>query len=345
MLSTVKPKTADDPHDIVVVAPEAVQVVPAEEELSKLLRAAARHHSDQPARPALELPTGATIPPIDRTFRPAALSDVKVSDIQGNHIQPAQGKRSTGRRIMRAFTALLLAACVGGAAMAWQSFGYAGKKVIAKWLPQFAMTTSFSLEKLGFGTQSTPPDVQTEASSNPTSPEASPPVTHASETVAAAAVSSGDTVQALQSMARDLANMGQQMEQLKTSIEQLKTVQQQMSRDFAKAPDQGRTTEQNKASDQSPRPNRTATSTTQLPSVAPPATPRPAVPRVRKPNPPSQPLAIAAPALTPSATTSLSQTATPYVSRPAEPLPQAAITDPAIDSDSWSAPRPPMPVR
>ena len=47
MHSTLKLKPTDDPHDFVVVAPDAVQVAPAEDEISNLLREAARQRLHQ----------------------------------------------------------------------------------------------------------------------------------------------------------------------------------------------------------------------------------------------------------------------------------------------------------
>ena len=50
MDSTLKPKQSDDPHDVLVVAPDAVRVAP-EDELSSLLHeAAARYGSEMQTR-------------------------------------------------------------------------------------------------------------------------------------------------------------------------------------------------------------------------------------------------------------------------------------------------------
>ena len=62
MHSTPKPKQTDDPHDIVVVAPDAVAVAPADEELSNLLHDAARRLSQAQARAASDVPAGAAVP-------------------------------------------------------------------------------------------------------------------------------------------------------------------------------------------------------------------------------------------------------------------------------------------
>src|ERR1700694_422030 len=92
MQSTLTPKANDDPHDVVVVAPDAVRVAPADDEISELLRGAARHRADAQVRAPPDSPLGPTIPPVDTTFRPAALDD---------------GGPSMARRLARGFVALL----------------------------------------------------------------------------------------------------------------------------------------------------------------------------------------------------------------------------------------------
>lgn len=312
MTSTLTPKPSDDPHDFVVVPPDAVRVVPGEEELSNLLRAAARHHSDSQARNEPDPMAELSVPPVDTTFRPAAVSDVLGSG----------RRRSIGRRAVRAFAALLLAACIGAGAIAWQTFGNAGKKLIVKWTPQFVMT-SLPLEKWGLAAPSTSPAVEAAAADAPSQP--APPAQSAAEAVAPAAVApSPDSAPSLQSMARDLASVGQEVEQLKASIAELKASQQQMSRDLAKA-------SENRASEQNLRPKVSA-----LP-------PRPPVARPRKPTPP--PYSPTPTALAPAPPqAAASQAAAPYVPRQPESLPPGATQLPP-EPGFTSAPRPPMPVQ
>jgi hypothetical protein len=81
MHSTLNPKPTDDPHDFVVVAPNAVRVAPADEELSNLLQEAARRSSNPQTRTGSDFPAGAPVPPVDTTFRPAAVNDVKVPGV------------------------------------------------------------------------------------------------------------------------------------------------------------------------------------------------------------------------------------------------------------------------
>ena len=76
MLSTPKLKQNDDPHDVLVVAPDVALVVPTDEELSKLAHTL-RHPSAPQIRTGSQPPAGATVPPVDATFRPA-VSDVRV---------------------------------------------------------------------------------------------------------------------------------------------------------------------------------------------------------------------------------------------------------------------------
>jgi hypothetical protein len=302
MHSTLKLKPTDDPHDIVVVAPDAVQVAPAEDEISNLLREAARQYSGQQAHTASDLPAAPPVPPVDATFRPAAAGNVH--------------RRSMAGRALRAFAALLLAACIGAAGIAWQSD--AAKKMIAKVATQLVLTSSDPSEQPGSSAQPAKPAVEIAAASA-ASGQPAPLAQTASEAVApAAAASSADSSQVLQSMARDLASAGQEIEQLKASVEQLKASQQQMSRDMAR-------TSENKATEQNARPRLSA-----LP-------PRPAAAAARRPIAPYPPRQAATAPTYP-------QAAAPYVPRQIEPQPQTTAP-PQADPELASVPRPPMPLR
>ena len=285
MHSTLNPKQNDDPHDVlVVVAPDVVLVAPTDEELSKLARTL-RHTSNPQTRTGSDLPAGPTVPAVDTTFRPA-VSDVRV---------PGR-RRSIGRRAARAVTAaLLLAACSGVAAIAWQSYGDAAKQMIAQWAPQRVLTSLLPLEKPALPAQPTPPAVEA-ATANAAPPQPAPVAQTAPEGVApTAAAPSVESAQSLRSMAHDVASVGQEIEQLKASIEELKASQQQMSRDIAKASEQN----------------------LRLKISAPP--PRSAAARARRPMPPLPP----------------PQAAAPYVPRQPEPQPQATAqpqADPELAS-------------
>ena len=340
MDSTLKSKQTDDPHDVLVVGSDVVPVAPANEQLSSVLQDAARlladaqkpkekesgAGSDVPASPPVPAdPPVPPVPPVDTTFRPAAVDDIL-------------GRRSLGQRVIRAFTALLLAACIGVAALAWQFGGGLTKKVIGKWVPQLVLTSSALQEKLGLSAPPAPPADAPAAveAANPqaATPEAAAaqtadtqaaaPAQTAPESAAPAAAPPPETTPSPQSMARDLASLGQEVEQLKASIDQLKAGQQQMSLDIAKA--------SGKASEQNLRPRISAPER------------RPAVARAHKPVPPPYPLPqpAAARAL-PQAAASYPAAAPYYPPRQPEPLP--ATTQPQPDPELSSVPRPPMPVQ
>jgi hypothetical protein len=349
MQSTLTPKQSDDPHDIVVVAPDAVRVAPADQELSSLLQQAARYSADTQGRAASEATAGSTIPPVDTRFRASAVNDV----------QGAGKPSSMARRVLRAFTALLLATCVGAAAFAWRVYGDTAEKKIAKWATQLVLTVSLPPEKPAPAAQPAPPAVEADAA-NAASPQPAPSTENAAEAVApSAAAPSADSAQLLQSMSRDLASLGQQVGELKASIEQLKAGQQQISRDAAKTTEaktsEAKTSEakvseikasENKASEQNLRPRISL------------AAPRPPAARPRKPVAPypPPPQAAAAPALPPVAPYPAGtpyygprQTGydygprqTDYGPRQVEPPP---ATEPPLDPELSSVPRPPMPLR
>jgi hypothetical protein len=207
MDTTLNPKQTDPPHVLVARADEEFahaheqiarageEIARAEEQLSKLEHDAARHPSDHPQTRM-------------NTFRPAVPGNRPLFD----------------RPAVRGFTGLLLAACIGVAAIAWQS-SYGDAAIIATWAPQRVVTSSPPLENPGLA-QTAPEDVA------PTAAALSPELT-----------------QLLQSMARDLATLGQGMELLKASqeqmardnanaAEQLKASQEQMARVIAKASEQ-----------------------------------------------------------------------------------------------------------
>jgi hypothetical protein len=155
------------------------------------------------------------------------------SDLQKRLAVP--GRRSSrGRLALQGLIGLLLAACIGAAAIAWQSHGDAAKEMIARWAPQSDLTSSLAPKKL-VPAQPSPPAVQ---ASEPrvAHPQPGPPAQTALEGGATTAAPSPGQVQLLQ--ARDLAAMEQEIEQLKTSIEQLKASQEQMVRDNAAVAEQ-----------------------------------------------------------------------------------------------------------
>ena len=143
MHSTLNPKQSSGPHDLLVVAPDVVLVVPTDEELSNLAHQAARHPWDSKIgdpktgdpQTLADSSAGPAVPPVDTTFRPA-VNDAVLS----GH------RRSIGGQAVRGFTVLLLTACIGAGAVAWQSNGDAVQQIIAKWAPQFVLTSSLPPE-------------------------------------------------------------------------------------------------------------------------------------------------------------------------------------------------------
>ena len=197
-----------------------------------------------------------------------------------NNVQVPVDRPSFGRPAVRGFVALLLAAFIGVAAIAWQSsYGDAAKQIIARWAPQLVVTLWPPLENPRLPAQQSPPAVQVAAANAAPSPPAPLAQTEAEGVAPSASALSPESAQLLQSMARDLATVGQEIEQLKASTEQLKTNQEQMARDNARAAEQFKASQEQmardiaKVSEQSLRPKISA-----LP-------PRPTATPTRKPVP------------------------------------------------------------
>jgi hypothetical protein len=232
MVARVDEKLADVFEQITRVDEEIAR---AEQQLSKR-DDAARHPSDHPQTRM-------------NTFRPA---------VPGN-------RPSLGGRAVRAFVGLMLAACIGVVAIAWQSpsYGDAARQIIARWAPQLAPTLSLMLENSGLPAQ---PSQAATARTAP--PQPAPLAQAAPEGVApTAAALSPELTPLLQSMARDLATVGQRVEQLKASqeqmardnanlTEQLKAGREEMARVIAKVSEQNL---RPKIPEPLPRPTATAT--------------------------------------------------------------------------------------
>jgi hypothetical protein len=312
MQSTPNQRQTDpyaDPHD-------DVQVARIDEELSKLAHDAMRDPLDPQTHMGSDFSAGPAVPPVDTTFRPAA-----VNQVPGH-------RPSIGGRAVRAFIGFLLAVCIGVAGIVWQAYGDVAKQMIAKWTPQLIATSSPPLENTGLPEQPNPPAVQADAAKAAPPPPA--PVAQAAPEGVAPAAAAPESAVLLESMARELASARQEIDQLKAS-------QGQMSRDLAKsspAKSSQAKSAQTKAyearaslakpSDQHLRPTISAPP---LRSVAAPA---------RRPMPSyPPPQAAAAPAVPPAP-------APYYVPRQPEPPPQ--ITAQPQAEPEFSPPRPPMPV-
>ncbi len=345
MNSTLNPKLSDDPHDFVVVPPDAVRVAPSdEEELSGLLHQAARHRADALGYAASNLSAAPTVPPVDTTFRPTAAND------------PGVPGRSIGSRVLRPLIALLLAGCIGLVAVAWRSYGDTVKRQFAKWTTQAVVTLSMSPEEPAADAQPVVLAAAAAEAPNAASPQPEAPVqgtagAAASATAPAAVDPSTGSAQQLQSMARELADLGQEVAQLKASLAQLKSSQQQASRDAAKT-SEAKASEA-KASEAKPA----AAKPSERPriSVTSPPSPRSVEARPRQPAPPPAQAAAPPPAPAPYYASRqpdyaprqpdyYAQRQPDYAPRQIAPQPQFAA-EPQGDPEMSSIPRPPMPVR
>jgi hypothetical protein len=192
-----------------------------------------------------------------------------------------------GRPAVRGFVGLLLAACIGVAAIGWQSsYGDAAKQIIARWAPQFVLTSSPPPNNPGLPEQPSLPTLQASAANalSP-SPQPAPLAQAAPEAVApTAAAVSPDSAQLLQSMARDLATVGQEIEELKAGIEQLKTNQEQMARDNARAAEQFKASQEEMVRDIAKASEAKASEQSLRHKISAPP-PRPTAAPVRKPVP------------------------------------------------------------
>jgi hypothetical protein len=324
MQSTLNPKPSDDPHDFVVIAPDAVRVAPADEEIESLLKEKVRAPSEPQLHVEPVFLAGAAVPPVDPTFRAAAVNDVLVK----------KRRRSLARRALRAVGALLLAAGIGGAAMAWHYHAEAAQRIIAEWAPLFAQKSPPPAEKTGLVAPPVLAAAEVDAANtSPAQPAPQAPAAAVTAAPAAAAVTatpaaaavSPDEPQSLETMARDLANASQEIERLKASVEQLKASQQQLVAMVSE-----------KATAQNLRPKKPA-------QPAPPPRPVAALAPVRVPTP-ARPLRPAAAPIVPSAAAAPLPAAAPYVPRQVEP-PSHTTAETLNDPELVSVPRPPMPLR
>src|SRR5713226_6901059 len=148
-----------------------------------------------------------------------ARAEKQLSKLELAARRAASGKRG---RAVRGLIGLMLAACIGVAAMAWQSpYGDAAKRIIARWVPQLVLTSSLPLEKPGLPAQPSPPTVQVAAANTVPTLQAPLAQTAPEDVVPIAPALSPELTQLLQSMAHDLATLGQGIEQLKASQEQM----------------------------------------------------------------------------------------------------------------------------
>jgi hypothetical protein len=160
-------------------------------------------------------------------------------------------RSSHGRLALQGLIGLLMAACIGAAAIALRSHVDAAKQMIARWAPQPYLISSPAPES-PVPAQPSPSAVQASAAkAAPPQPAlpAPPAQTALAGAAPTAAAPSPGQAQLLQSMARELAALEQEIEQLKTSIEQLKSSQKQMVRDNAELAEQLKASQEQMARD------------------------------------------------------------------------------------------------
>ena len=215
MDTTLNPEQTDPPH---------VLVARADEELA--------HAHEQITRAGEEI----------------ARAEEQLSKLE--HDAVPGSRRLFDRPAVRGLTGLLLAACIGVAAIAWQSsYGDAAKEIIARWAPQRVATSSPPLENPGLAAQPSPPAVEAAGANTAPSQPALLAQTVPEDVAPTAAPPSPELTRVLESMARDLATLGQEIEQLKAgqeqmardnanTAEQLKASREQMARVLAKASEQ-----------------------------------------------------------------------------------------------------------
>jgi hypothetical protein len=209
-----------------------------------------------------------------------AAEEIARAEQQLSKLDAASGKQGLfDRPAVRGLTGLLLAACIGVAAIAsHSSYGDAAREIIGRWVPPRVATSSPPLETLGLAAQPSPPAVQPATAKTAPQQPALLAQSAPEDVAPTAAALPPELKQLLQSMARDLATLGQ-------GIEQLKAGQEQMARDNANTAEQLRASREqmariiasearaSEAKAQSPRPR----------ISAPP--PRPTATPTRKPVP------------------------------------------------------------
>jgi hypothetical protein len=291
MNSMLSPKRDDLQHGAGVVPPAPQNVASAEELLAKLARAAADAATNRrPGTAEADFSAGPRLaaPSLDITPRPL-----------GNE-QAASESRSRRRRGMRGPVRFLLAACIGVVAtLAWQSYGAAGRHMIATLVPQLGLSSSPDMTQPLPGAADEPPAA---AAAQTNAADAAPvqaaalaqgapdPVAPQAPAVTPAAPASAEAMQQIEAMAHDITAMRQSMEQLTAAqSEMARTIAAlQASQDVrreqpappprpaaARKPAATTTTTQRAAQPLAPGPRPLSQSFTPSPGPPPPQPPRP----------------------------------------------------------------------
>src|SRR3984893_2779376 len=129
MQSTPNPNQTE-PDDLLVIAPDIVLVARADR--ADKAHDAISRPSDSQTHMASDFSAGPSVLPVDTTFRAAAVNNGRVPG----------DRPSIAVRAVRACIGFLLAVCIGIVATVWQSYGEGAKQIVARWVPQFALTSS-----------------------------------------------------------------------------------------------------------------------------------------------------------------------------------------------------------
>jgi hypothetical protein len=356
MQPTLSP-AENDPHDALEIAPDVVMVARAEEELSRLAREAKNRPATKLGQPktapsmtapsmttpsVIAPPTGQS--PASRIDAVVAALEVPAVDTSFRAARTEEGP-SMARRLGRGAAGVLLAVCIGAAAVTWRASGEMIKQAIADWAPQFATKSPLPADGNSSAAQdaTSTPDAQQSAAAAPAAAQDSATPTAAASAAPSATASAApgaaasDQTQLIQSMSRDLASLGQEVALLKASLAELKASNEQMSHDMAKV------SEQKKISSLAARaaaPARKPVASYRPTQASAAPMPPPA------PYPPSQ-----GPAPYPSSQGAYPPpAAAPYPPPGAAPYPPQTASMPPPQAPGQSSgdpdiPRPPMPVR
>src|SRR5438309_11328492 len=107
MRSTLTPEQ-NDPHDVLEIAPDVVMVARADKAHDAMSRP-----SDSQTHMASDFAAGRSVPPVDTTFRPAAVNNVRV----------AANQPPIGAREVIAFVGFRSALCICVCGIVWQAYG------------------------------------------------------------------------------------------------------------------------------------------------------------------------------------------------------------------------------
>ena len=319
MNSMLKPKPSDDPHDIVVVAPDAVRVAPTEDVIASLLQgyraracraAVARGAAFVPRRRSRPMPRCHRSTP--RFARPPSTmcwSRAAAGRSPGGRYAPSRRCCWRQSSAARRWPGIITPRRRNRSSRSGRRCSPRNRRSRRKkpglprrqswppprWMPRVQHRRSRQLRR---------PAAAEAAAPRPSAP---------------AAAASPDEPQSIEAMARDLASARQEIEQLKASVEQLKASQQQLVAMVSE-----------KAAAQNLRPKKPATTA---------AAGRRVGARAQAATPPRS---AAAPILPPSS--AAQPAAAPYGPRQIEPQSRTAA-ETLNDPELGSMPRPPMPLR